>query len=114
MSQPISILLKVAKPILLNLIVDNGFVIVPCYVPEAKSTLNLGETETTAYRGDRGKAAYDHSQLTNGSNPHGTTFGSLNQKPSTIEGFGITDVYAKSVFGNPDTDFIVTFENALV
>ena len=27
-----------------------------------KSDLALGETETTAYRGDRGKTAYDHSQ----------------------------------------------------
>lgn len=26
--------------------------------------LSLGETSTTAYRGDRGKTAYDHSQLT--------------------------------------------------
>ncbi len=33
------------------------------------STLILGETSTTAYRGDRGKTAYDHSQLTSG-NPH--------------------------------------------
>jgi len=32
----------------------------------------LGETSTTAYRGDRGKTAYDHSQVTSG-NPHGTT-----------------------------------------
>ncbi len=32
----------------------------------------LGETSTTAYRGDRGKTAYDHSQVTTG-NPHGTT-----------------------------------------
>ena len=32
----------------------------------------LGETSTTAYRGDRGKTAYDHSQLITG-NPHGTT-----------------------------------------
>lgn len=31
----------------------------------------LGETSTTAYRGDRGKTAYDHSQVTG--NPHGTT-----------------------------------------
>ena len=31
----------------------------------------LGETSTTAYRGDRGKIAYDHSQITG--NPHGTT-----------------------------------------
>ncbi len=35
------------------------------------SNLALGETSSTAYRGDRGKAAYDHSQTTG--NPHGTT-----------------------------------------
>ena len=35
------------------------------------SSLALGETSSTAYRGDRGKMAYDHSQTTG--NPHGTT-----------------------------------------
>ena len=35
------------------------------------SSLALGETSSTAYRGDRGKIAYDHSQLTG--NPHNTT-----------------------------------------
>ena len=35
-------------------------------------TIALGETSTTAYRGDRGKTAYDHSQMTSG-NPHGVT-----------------------------------------
>lgn len=34
--------------------------------------LTLGETSSTAYRGDRGKIAYDHSQLTSG-NPHNVT-----------------------------------------
>lgn len=34
--------------------------------------LVLGETSTTAYRGDRGKTAYDHSQITSG-NPHNVT-----------------------------------------
>lgn len=34
-------------------------------------TLALGETSTTAYRGDRGKAAYDHIYLTG--NPHNVT-----------------------------------------
>jgi hypothetical protein len=34
--------------------------------------LILGETSTTAYRGDRGKIAYEHSQELTG-NPHGTT-----------------------------------------
>lgn len=36
------------------------------------SDLQLGTTSTTAYRGDRGDAAYTHSQITSG-NPHGTT-----------------------------------------
>lgn len=40
------------------------------YVEISKS-LAIGETENTAYRGDRGKVAYDHSQ-TKG-NPHNTT-----------------------------------------
>lgn len=35
-------------------------------------TLALGETSSTAYRGDRGKTAYEHSQKTSG-NPHGVT-----------------------------------------
>lgn len=38
---------------------------------EISASLALGETLTTAYRGDRGKTAYDHSQLAG--NPHGTT-----------------------------------------
>ena len=35
------------------------------------SSLELGETSSTAYRGDRGKTAYDHSQAIG--NPHNTT-----------------------------------------
>lgn len=42
------------------------------YFQVAGTGLVLGETSATAYRGDRGKAAYDHSQVT-GSNPHSTT-----------------------------------------
>jgi hypothetical protein len=38
---------------------------------EISSSLALGETSSTAYRGDRGKIAYDHSQITG--NPHSTT-----------------------------------------
>ena len=34
--------------------------------------VSLGETSSTAYRGDRGKTAYDHSQLVTG-NPHSVT-----------------------------------------
>ena len=36
------------------------------------SSLTLGETSSTAYRGDKGKTAYEHSQKTSG-NPHGVT-----------------------------------------
>lgn len=35
-------------------------------------SIQLGETASTAYRGDRGKVAYDHSQTTSG-NPHNVT-----------------------------------------
>ena len=44
------------------------------YVEISKS-LALGETSSTAYRGDRGKAAYDHSQSTG--NPHGLSLSDL-------------------------------------
>ena len=39
---------------------------------EISESLALGETSSTAYRGDRGKIAYDHSQVTSG-NPHHVT-----------------------------------------
>jgi len=48
------------------------------------SSLALGETESTAYRGDRGKIAYDHSQITTG-NPHGTTFSDVGAAPTIHE-----------------------------
>jgi len=38
---------------------------------EISASVALGETSSTAYRGDRGKTAYDHSQASG--NPHGTT-----------------------------------------
>jgi hypothetical protein len=38
---------------------------------EISASLALGETSSTAYRGDRGKTAYDHSQASG--NPHGTS-----------------------------------------
>ena len=39
---------------------------------EISPSLALGETSSTAYRGDRGKTAYDHSQVVSG-NPHQVT-----------------------------------------
>jgi len=59
------------------------------------SDLILGETSNTAYRGDRGKTAYDHSQVVTG-NPHAVTFAELGSKPTTIAGFAITDAYTKA------------------
>ena len=58
---------------------------------EISPSLALGETSSTAYRGDRGKTAYDHSQLKDGSNPHATTFANIASKPTTLSGYGITD-----------------------
>lgn len=53
------------------------------YVEISKS-LALGETEAAAYRGDRGKAAYDHSLVTSG-NPHGVTAEESGATPDTNE-----------------------------
>ena len=49
---------------------------------EISPSLALGETSSTAYRGDRGAAAYNHSQITSG-NPHGTTAADVGARPST-------------------------------
>ena len=59
---------------------------------EISPSLALGETSSTAYRGDKGKTAYDHSQTKDGSNPHATTFANITSKPTTLNGYGITDV----------------------
>lgn len=48
---------------------------------EISASLALGETSATAYRGDRGKAAYDHSLLTSG-NPHNILVTDLVQNAS--------------------------------
>ena len=48
---------------------------------EISPSLALGETASTAYRGDRGKTAYDHSQAAG--NPHGTTAAQVGARPNT-------------------------------
>lgn len=48
---------------------------------EISPSLALGETSSTAYRGDRGKTAYDHSQTTG--NPHNTTANEVGALPIT-------------------------------
>jgi hypothetical protein len=51
-------------------------------------SLALGETSSTAYRGDRGQTAYDHSQATG--NPHGATASDVGAAPSSHVGAGGT------------------------
>lgn len=80
---------------------------------EISSSLAMGETSATAYRGDRGKIAYDHAQLT-AHNPHNTSFAQLAEKPSTISGFGISDAYSKTEIGDPTTNYVTAFEAALI
>ena len=50
---------------------------------EISKSLALGETSSTAYRGDRGKTAYDHSQATG--NPHGLALSDLSILVSATE-----------------------------
>lgn len=52
-------------------------------VPDFLSAIGaiaLGETSSTAYRGDRGKTAYEHSLVTD-ANPHGTTAAQVGALP---------------------------------
>lgn len=71
---------------------------------EISSSLALGETSATAYRGDRGKVAYDHSQIKSG-NPHGTTFASLPDKPTSLPANGgNAESAVKDGSGNVITD----------
>jgi len=51
---------------------------------EISESLALGETSATAYRGDRGKTAYDHSQVVSG-NPHNVTAAEAGAVPTTRE-----------------------------
>ena len=78
------------------------------------ASLALGTTSTTAFRGDYGQIAYTHSQVTDGSNPHATTFANIASKPTTVSGYGITDVYTKTEIGDPETNFVAAFEAALL
>src|SRR5690606_21735655 len=50
---------------------------------EISKSLALGETASTAYRGDRGKIAYDHSQTSG--NPHNTQIGDIPNLQSTLD-----------------------------
>lgn len=61
---------QIGDPVVLYIAEDTNKTyrwVVPNYV-ELLGHLELGESETTAYRGDRGRIAYDHTLLTD--NPH--------------------------------------------
>lgn len=65
-------------------------------VSDGNAHLTLGTTASTAYQGDRGKIAYDHSQLKGtDDNPHSIT--KANVGLGSVENYGIaTDVEAKA------------------
>lgn len=63
---------------------------VPVAQLPSAALLALGETPSTAYRGDRGKIAYDHSQIAAG-NPHGTTAADVGAMPAPIQITGAID-----------------------
>lgn len=77
----------------------------------------LGETSSTAYRGDRGKTAYDHSQSSG--NPHGTTAAQVGAyTTSQVDALlaGMVKIIAKNV-SNPSVTGTTTetiFESYLV
>jgi len=73
--------------------------------------LALGETSSTAYRGDRGAIAHTHA-LSSG-NPHGTTFAQIQARPTTVAGYGLIDVFTKAEIGNIATNFVNEFNSAL-
>lgn len=93
---------------------------------EISASLALGETSSTAYRGDRGKTAYNHSQIT-GANPHAITpaiIGALASNGTAVKatadanGQTIASTYIKGLsvsgktitytFGNGTTGTITT------
>ena len=61
------------------------------------SSLALGETESTAYRGDRGKIAYDHSQATG--NAHNTKVEELTDVSGDANSIVDTDIILKKESG---------------
>lgn len=67
--------------------------------------LILGETETTAFRGDHGKAAYDHSLLAG--NPHGTTYSQVGADKA-----GASDEALASAKGYADEKMTASYQNA--
>lgn len=77
---------------------------------EISASLALGETSSTAYRGDYGKIAYDHSQIITG-NPHNVTKANVglgnveNKSSATIRG-EITQANVITALGYTPMQFV--------
>lgn len=76
---------------------------------EISASLALGETASTAYYGDKGKTAYDHSQITSG-NPHGTTADQVGAPNK--DGTNATGTWGISITGNAATATNATTANS--
>lgn len=99
---------------------------------EISPSLALGENESTAYRGDRGKVAYDHA-ITTDTNPHGTTKSDVGlgnvgnfKAVSTVASQGLTSTeksnartnigagtYSKDANGIPKSDLASAVQTSL-
>jgi len=80
---------------------------------EISQSLALGETPATAYRGDRGKTAYEHSQATG--NPHSLTIAMLGGGNATCATAAATAAKVATLSGyilTVGTPLIVEFTNA--
>lgn len=83
---------------------------------EISASLALGETSATAYRGDRGKIAYDHSQIVSG-NPHKVTktdvgLGNVENKSSATIRSEITKANVTNALGYTPPTTNTTYSQA--
>lgn len=74
---------------------------------EISQSLALGETSTSAYRGDRGAIAYNHSQSAH------LTLGSTGTTAAAGDHLHDDRYYTEAEIGNPETDFVTTFTSNL-